>query len=47
LSKHCHEAGARVNVLGVQAVSEAQDDPEFRRILNRAFLNAPDGMPMV
>ncbi len=36
-----------VCVTGVQAVSEAQDDPEFRRILNRAFLNAPDGMPMV
>jgi UDP-N-acetyl-D-mannosaminuronic acid transferase (WecB/TagA/CpsF family) len=36
-----------VNVLGVQAVSEAQDDPEFRRVLNGVFLNTPDGMPMV
>jgi N-acetylglucosaminyldiphosphoundecaprenol N-acetyl-beta-D-mannosaminyltransferase len=36
-----------VCVTGVHGVSEAQDDPEFRRILNRAFLNTPDGMPMV
>jgi N-acetylglucosaminyldiphosphoundecaprenol N-acetyl-beta-D-mannosaminyltransferase len=36
-----------VSVTGVHGVSEAQDDPEFRRILNRAFLNTPDGMPMV
>jgi len=34
-------------VSGVHGVSEAQDDPEFRNILNRAFLNTPDGMPMV
>lgn len=78
MSKHCYEAGDRVNVLGVgisvlnlpaaldalaqaiaerrkgyvcvtgvHGVSEAQDDPEFRRVLNRAFLNTPDGMPMV
>ncbi len=36
-----------VCVTGVHGVSEAQDDPEFRQILNRAFLNTPDGMPMV
>ena len=36
-----------VCVTGVHGVSEAQEDPEFRRILNRAFLNTPDGMPMV
>lgn len=36
-----------VCVTGVHGVSEAQDDPEFRRILNGAFLNTPDGMPMV
>jgi N-acetylglucosaminyldiphosphoundecaprenol N-acetyl-beta-D-mannosaminyltransferase len=35
-----------VAVTGVHGVSEAQTDPEFRRILNRAFLNTPDGMPM-
>lgn len=35
-----------VAVTGVHGVSEAQSDPEFRRILNAAFLNAPDGMPM-
>ena len=26
---------------------EAQDDPQFRKILNGAFLCTPDGMPMV
>jgi N-acetylglucosaminyldiphosphoundecaprenol N-acetyl-beta-D-mannosaminyltransferase len=35
-----------VAVTGVHGVSEAQTDIEFRRILNRAFLNTPDGMPM-
>jgi N-acetylglucosaminyldiphosphoundecaprenol N-acetyl-beta-D-mannosaminyltransferase len=34
-------------VTGVHGVIEAQDDPEFRRILNGAFLCTPDGMPMV
>ena len=34
-------------VTGVHGVTEAQDDPAFRRILNGAFLNTPDGMPMV
>lgn len=36
-----------VCVTGVHGVSEAQDDPEFKYILNNAFLNTPDGMPMV
>jgi N-acetylglucosaminyldiphosphoundecaprenol N-acetyl-beta-D-mannosaminyltransferase len=36
-----------VCVTGVHGVSEAQEDPAFRAILNRAFLNTPDGMPMV
>lgn len=36
-----------VCVTGVHGVSEAQADPDFRAILNRAFLNTPDGMPMV
>ncbi len=36
-----------VCVTGVHGVSEAQADPEFHRILNRACLNTPDGMPMV
>lgn len=31
---------------GVHGVMEAQRDPELRRILNDACLNAPDGMPM-
>ena len=34
-------------VTGVHGVSEAQNDPAFRAILNRAFLNTPDGIPTV
>lgn len=34
-------------ITGVHGVMEAQDDPDFRRILNGAFLCTPDGMPMV
>jgi N-acetylglucosaminyldiphosphoundecaprenol N-acetyl-beta-D-mannosaminyltransferase len=34
-------------VTGVHGVSEAQADPGFRSILNRAFLCTPDGMPLV
>ena len=34
-------------VTGVHGVMEAQESPAFRRILNGAFLNTPDGMPMV
>lgn len=34
-------------VTGVHGVSEAQEDSDFRRILNEAFLCTPDGMPMV
>ena len=34
-------------VTGVHGVMEAQDSPPFREILNKAFLNTPDGMPMV
>lgn len=36
-----------VCVTGVHGVIEAQDDSEFRQILNASFLNTPDGMPMV
>jgi N-acetylglucosaminyldiphosphoundecaprenol N-acetyl-beta-D-mannosaminyltransferase len=36
-----------VCVTGVHGVSEAQENPAFRDILNKAFLNTPDGMPMV
>lgn len=36
-----------VCVTGVHGVTEAQSDPEFRRILNQSFLTTPDGMPMV
>jgi N-acetylglucosaminyldiphosphoundecaprenol N-acetyl-beta-D-mannosaminyltransferase len=35
-----------VCVTGVHGVMEAQADPEFHRILNHAFINTPDGMPM-
>ncbi|HWY75145.1 MAG TPA: glycosyltransferase, partial [Verrucomicrobiae bacterium] len=36
-----------VCVTGVHGVMEAQNDPGLRTILNQAFLNTPDGMPMV
>jgi N-acetylglucosaminyldiphosphoundecaprenol N-acetyl-beta-D-mannosaminyltransferase len=36
-----------VCVTGVHGVSEAQSDTAFRWVLNSAFLNTPDGMPMV
>jgi len=34
-------------VTGVHGVMEAQSDKDFNKILNRAFLCTPDGMPMV
>ena len=34
-------------VTGVHGVMEAQDDDDFKKILNAAFLCTPDGMPMV
>jgi N-acetylglucosaminyldiphosphoundecaprenol N-acetyl-beta-D-mannosaminyltransferase len=34
-------------VTGVHGVMEAQSDRAFRDVLNRSFLNTPDGMPMV
>ena len=34
-------------VTGVHGVSEAQNDSGFRAILNAAFLNTTDGMPLV
>lgn len=36
-----------VCVTGVHGVTEAQNDPAFRAILNAAFLNTTDGMPLV
>ena len=36
-----------VCVTGVHGVTEAQHDADFRRILNNAFLNTCDGMPLV
>lgn len=35
-----------VCVTGVHGVMEAQRDPELLRILNRAVINTPDGMPL-
>lgn len=35
-----------VCVTGVHGVMEAQKDPLFRKILNGAVINTPDGMPM-
>lgn len=36
-----------VCVTGVHGVIEAQDDDEFRSILNRSFMTTPDGMSLV
>ena len=36
-----------VCVTGVHGVMEAQNDREFKTILNRAMLTVPDGMPTV
>ena len=33
-------------VTGVHGIMEAQSDSELRQILNNAFINTPDGMPM-
>lgn len=43
------QTGARgyICVTGVHGVTEALDDPKFRRIQNASFLTVPDGMPMV
>jgi N-acetylglucosaminyldiphosphoundecaprenol N-acetyl-beta-D-mannosaminyltransferase len=41
------KAKGYICVTGVHGVMEAQQDPQFRRILNSAFLVTPDGMPMV
>ena len=38
--------GGYVCVTGVHGVMEAQKDPLFRKILNDAIINTPDGMPM-
>ncbi len=34
-------------VTGVHGITEAQNDRDFRRILNASFLNTTDGMPLV
>jgi N-acetylglucosaminyldiphosphoundecaprenol N-acetyl-beta-D-mannosaminyltransferase len=36
-----------VTITNVHSVSEAQNDPELKRILNQALAATPDGMPMV
>ena len=43
------DAGERgyICVTGAQGIIEAQKDKDFRNILNSAFLNTPDGIPMV
>jgi len=37
---------AYICVTGVHGVMEAQSNANLRRVLNAAFINAPDGMPM-
>ena len=48
-SVRCSPHGRRgyVTVTGVHGVMEAQENEEFRAILNNALLTTPDGMPMV
>jgi len=41
------ERGSFVAVTGMHGLSESRKDPDFRGILNRAFLVVPDGMPLV
>jgi N-acetylglucosaminyldiphosphoundecaprenol N-acetyl-beta-D-mannosaminyltransferase len=41
------KAKGYICVTGVHGVSEAQSNPAFRGILNKAFLNTPDGVPTV
>ena len=40
------QKSAYICMTGVHGVMEAQSKPEFRRVLNEALINAPDGMPM-
>lgn len=40
------QKSAYISMTGVHGVMEAQSKPEFRRVLNEALINAPDGMPM-
>jgi N-acetylglucosaminyldiphosphoundecaprenol N-acetyl-beta-D-mannosaminyltransferase len=42
-----HKTKGYICVTGVHGVSEAQQDPVFRAILNHSFLTTPDGMPTV
>ncbi len=42
-----NRAKGYICVTGVHGVMEAQESAAFRDILNRSFLNTPDGMPMV
>lgn len=48
LADHAIKGGKRgyICVTGVHGVMEAQKDAEFMQILNSAFINTPDGMPM-
>lgn len=43
----CSNRKGYVCVTGVHGVIEAQNDAEFRHILNNSALTTPDGMPMV
>jgi N-acetylglucosaminyldiphosphoundecaprenol N-acetyl-beta-D-mannosaminyltransferase len=42
-----HGKRGYVTITNVHSVSEAQKDPELRRILNNALLATPDGVPLV
>src|SRR5205807_731043 len=42
-----HQRKGYICITGVHGISEAQNDPAFQHILNQAYLNTPDGMPLV
>lgn len=47
IAVHGRKQAGCVFATGVHGVSEAQRDPVLRDIVNRAWLNCPDGMPLV
>ena len=42
-----HRRKGYVCLAGIQTLSVAYEDPDFREVLERAFLVTPDGMPLV
>ncbi|MFI5335341.1 MAG: WecB/TagA/CpsF family glycosyltransferase [Opitutales bacterium] len=47
LTARGHKRLGYICATGVHGLSEARANPAFRAVLNRAWLNVPDGMPLV